>query len=777
MTEILSRQLQRELRQMEAQKQGSYDKRTEHLDEQGSSLFINRLILEDSPYLLQHAHNPVNWYPWGEEAFADAKEQSKPIFLSIGYSTCHWCHVMEVESFDNLQVAEILNANFISIKLDREQYPDIDEIYMTGVQLMSGQGGWPMSNFLMSDGKPFFAATYFPPARFIGLLQQINKAWTEQADELKSTATKISEAIDQILAERKNADSLHPQIVESTVQALLQREDRSQGGLAGQPKFPQEPLLLLLLDQVWRKRDLDAMGFIDRALHGMAEGGIYDQVAGGFHRYSVDAQWLVPHFEKMLYNQSQLGLVYLQAYQLTGKAYFRRVCEQILDYVLRDMQLSDGGFYSATDADSEGREGTFFTWTPAELKAALDSSELEFVSTLFGASEQGNFEGSNILCLSRPLAESAAEFEGDDFYAQLDAVLNKLYHAREERVHPLRDDKLIIAWSAAMTNTLAKAAYCLGRKDWLQAAERASQIMWGQNFSKNGELKRIYLDGTVSITGQLEDYAHFIEALITLFDVSNNSLYLNQAVQLMDVALKQFWDEQAGGFYLSPARQTGPQLTRSRSAGDGATLSAVAVALQCLLGLARRSQLVEGSLSRDELAYETKIDACIASVTAHVNDNPLSHSSALRAIMDRQQGSLDPIQYSHGGRARITLNRAGAAGEDRIQLQCNITLQPGWHVTASQQSEGELYPLQLDLAEEESDWQVLNCRYPEAVGKLQCSDGSSIVIYEKDLVIELELQRASNEKDVLSASVGVSLSLQLCDENSCLLPQALHFRI
>ena len=344
--------LESRLRELEAQREGTYDKRTEHLDAEGRAIFINRLIEEDSPYLLQHAHNPVNWYPWGDEAFAAAKADEKPIFLSIGYSTCHWCHVMEIESFDNVEVAKLLNQHFISIKMDREQFPDLDEIYMTGVQLVSGQGGWPMSNFLLPDGRPFYGATYFPAPAFMQVLGQIGGAWEKQRAELERNAHSLYQAINKVLCERKPLETLKQGIVDNAVKALLQREDRTLGGLAGAPKFPQEPILLFLLDQVVRRDDGAALGFVERALEGMGRGGIYDQVGGGFHRYSVDEEWLTPHFEKMLYNQAQLGMVSLQAYQLTGNDFFARVARQTCNYVLRDMQIDQGGYYSATDADS-----------------------------------------------------------------------------------------------------------------------------------------------------------------------------------------------------------------------------------------------------------------------------------------------------------------------------------------------------------------------------------------------------------------------------------------
>ncbi len=317
-----SEQVEKRLRAVEESKHGRYDKRTEHLDESGRGLFINRLIEEDSPYLLQHAHNPVNWYAWGDEAFAEAQATGKPIFLSIGYSTCHWCHVMEVESFDNPEVADVLNKHFISIKMDREQYPDIDEVYMTGVQLMTGHGGWPMSNLLLPTGEPFFGATYFPATQFIALLQKVVVAWENKREELETSARQMQQGIEKILGDRQAVAELDPTLRANTLQALFQREDRERGGLAGAPKFPQEPLLLFLLDQAAREQDANALSFVDRALEGMGRGGIYDQVGGGFARYSVDEDWLVPHFEKMLYNQSQLGLVYLLAYSLTRKPFF-----------------------------------------------------------------------------------------------------------------------------------------------------------------------------------------------------------------------------------------------------------------------------------------------------------------------------------------------------------------------------------------------------------------------------------------------------------------------
>ena len=767
--------LETELRELEQSKLGSYEKRTDHLDDQGRALFINRLVREDSPYLLQHAHNPVNWYPWSEEAFEHARAQNKPVFLSIGYSTCHWCHVMEVESFDNVDVAEVLNQGFICIKMDREQYPDIDEVYMTGVQLVSGQGGWPMSSFLLADGKPFFGATYFPAASFISLLDQISEAWKTKYAELESSAMQIAKAIDRILGERKQAASLEANIIEDTVEVLSQREDRSYGGLSGEPKFPQEPLLLLLLDHIRRARDETAMGFVERALAGMGRGGIYDQIAGGFHRYSVDEQWLVPHFEKMLYNQSQLALVYLQAYELSGQPFFRRICEQTLDYVARDMQLPSGGFYSATDADSEGEEGTFFTWSVDELQEVLDAPEMRLVTLLYAPSELGNFEGSNILNLSRPLEEHAAESGIEDFTEQLDSMLQKLYDAREKRIHPLRDDKLIVAWAAAMMTAFVKAATTLGNEDYLNVARKAAAFVWSNNVDEEGCLRRIYLQGTVSIAGQLEDYGNFAEALIALFDATDEAIYLQQAQKLMTTAITEFWDEEHAGFFLSPKQQAGPQLTRSRNASDGAILSPAATALHCLLQLSRRNAQCESDES--ELAQLGRIDQGISSLLGHINDAPLSHPSMLRLLSDREEGSRDRVQWIEGGKAKISCRRMPTTAAETVQIEIEIMLADGWHVTAQNNDVENFYPIEVVLGDGERHWTLVDVCMPQANGLLQVKASGSVAIHQNSLIIGATIQRNSEPADRLCASAELLIKLQLCSDSNCLLPQSVRLRI
>jgi uncharacterized protein YyaL (SSP411 family) len=759
--------LEQQLRSVEAAKERSYDKRTEHFDEAGKALFINRLILEDSPYLLQHAHNPVNWFPWGEEAFATAVLEDKPVFLSIGYSTCHWCHVMEVESFDNIEVAKVLNRDFISIKMDREQYPDIDEIYMTAVQLISGQGGWPMSNFLMPDGKPFFAATYFPPANFLQLLAQIGSAWTERRDELEASAASVQAAVQRILGNKPSGES-SAITARQLVEALVQREDSRRGGLAGAPKFPQEPILLYLLEYAAREQSEEALGFVVRALHGMGRGGIYDQVGGGFHRYSVDADWLVPHFEKMLYNQSQLGLVYLRAWMLSGEPFFARICKQTLDYVLRDMELAEGGYYSATDADSEGSEGTFFLWTPAQVESALSPEQAALVIDVFGVSRLGNFEGANILNLEQSLQDLQLKY-GENFLQRLDAALSEMYRVREQRIHPIRDDKRIVAWCAAMASTLIQSGVAMGEMRWVESARKALDHMLASNVNKEGELTRIYLGGEVSIAAQLEDYVNLVQALILLFDATESPAYLQRGQELMMKALVGFWDEVSGSFFLSPAQQRGPVLVRSRSAGDGAELSAVATALDCLWMLEQRNALLGKQEAIPDFAAIR--ETALRNLQPLVDDSPLNHCSIMRVQTQAESASFLLTQYGDGGLIRCDAQRRHDTSSVAKLIHCNMRCRVAepWHLTAADEASAKLRPLRLELADAAS-WKLESVNYPQASGTLK-SAGFEVAINSGDIEIEFTVSSRQESPGPLE----VRLHYQLCDDAQCLLPGVFSF--
>jgi uncharacterized protein len=758
--------LEQRLRAAEHSKHGSYDKRTHHLDAGGCGIYINRLILEDSPYLLQHAHNPVNWYAWGAEAFAAASAEDKPVFLSIGYSTCHWCHVMEVESFDNVQIAGLLNQNFICIKLDREQFPDIDEVYMTAVQIMAGHGGWPMSSFLFANGEPFYSGTYYPPQQFAHLLGQISEVWRTRRTDLEQSARRITQAINQILAGESKTASLNLPKIETDLLQILDREDRQFGGLHGAPKFPQEPLLLYFLDLATRYQNADAHGFCCRALDAMARGGIYDQAAGGFHRYSTDAQWLVPHFEKMLYNQSQLSLAYLQGWKLTGNKYFRRVLRQTLDYVLREMQLPDGGFYTATDADSEGEEGRYFVWHKAEIAEVLESQDLERFIKLYGVTEKGNFENANILCLENSLAQFTADHDIENPDHWLDRVLEKIRQRREKRIAPLRDDKLIVAWASAMANTLALAGHALSDGVYLEAAERALEFIWQNNFLGRQSMRRIFLNGNVSSSAQLEDYANLCQALITVFDTGQDSASLHKAVAVMEQALNLFWNHEDGGFYISPVLEHGPMLARSSNASDGAVLSATATALECLVALYERSALIDED---DSLAmfYRQKISDCISSVAPAISANAISHPSIVRAIRRYEQGSTGAIQYAGNGRLRV--EAICTENDTSSQLEMHMQLHPDWHLAAVDNNEGIVQPPVLALTESAGSLRIAKTRYPAAE-----DSGNS---YRGQFVLTALLEKSEDCQSDFASTAAVSLTVQLCSDAVCLAAETLNFRV
>ena len=761
--------LEQRLRAAEEARHGQYDKRTEHIDEQGQGVFINRLILEDSPYLLQHAHNPVNWFPWGPEAFEVAKTEDKPVFLSIGYSTCHWCHVMEVESFDNVEVAKLLNEHFISVKMDREQYPDLDEIYMTGVQLMTGQGGWPMSNFLLPDGRPFFGATYFPPPSFLDLLSKVNEAWQSKREELETSAASIDEAIGRMLVNQDPAKDLPEDLLSRTAQDLLDRQDFSSGGLAGAPKFPQEPLLKFLLDYALRERDQRYLAMVDNALRAMGMGGIYDQVAGGFHRYSVDEQWLVPHFEKMLYNQSQLAELYLDAWLVTGDAFYRRILQQTLDYVLREMQRPEGGFYSATDADSEGEEGTFFVWQRQQLLETLSEAEFALANKVFDISEQGNFEGANILKLKHGLdylAREAAQETGEseqDFLARLDGLLQRLYEMRLLREPPLRDDKLIVGWNGAMINTLARAAWHCDEDSWLASAELAAKTILDANVDEQGSLQRIALNGTCSIAGQLEDYANLVQGLITLFDVTGKPEYLDKAALLASRVQSEFHDAQQDALYLSPAQQTGPQLVRSTNASDGATLSPIATMLANYLCLAERAELLS-----DSADYRTLARTILTRQSAAVAEQSISHTSLLRVLQQDQQPLHFGIAYAAQGLLRV---RAVAKGKQALVLQ--MSLQPGWHITAESVdgNSAQNFP-QIEVAEQDTVWSIERLTLPDSNATVDLAEDRKVAAYEGDFDCAVQLSATAVNQPFANA-VHLRITVQLCTQGRCLLPETL----
>ena len=555
--------------------------------------FTNRLINETSPYLLQHAHNPVEWFAWGEEAFAKAKAEDKPILISIGYSACHWCHVMEHESFEDAETARIMNEHFVNIKIDLEERPDVDQIYMTFVQMTTGSGGYPLNVFLTPDRLPFYGGTYFPPVNrynmpsFQRILLSIADAYQNKRDELLSSANEILGEMRNVGLAEFEVNTLSLDQLDSTFLSFTRSFDAVNGGFGGAPKFPPPMSLEFLLRYFYRTKDVKALEMVEKTCMAMAHGGIYDQLGGGFHRYTVDAIWLTPHFEKMLYDNAQLARIYLHLFQITKDEFYKRIAVETLDYVKREMLDERGGFYTAQDADSEGVEGKFFVWTPEEIAEILGEEDARIFSFYYDVSEHGNFEEKNILNVRGSLETSAEQLQisEDELKETLVRSRKLLFEEREKRIKPFRDEKVLTAWNGLMLATFAEASAILDRKDYFKVAERNADFIL-ENLQKGGYLLRSFKDGQAKLNAYLEDYANFTDGLTELFQVSGDVKYLKEAKRLADLMIAEFWDEDAGGFYFT-ANNHEDLLMRSKDYYDNATPSGNSAAADVLLKLSR----------------------------------------------------------------------------------------------------------------------------------------------------------------------------------------------
>jgi hypothetical protein len=552
----------------------------------------NRLIHETSPYLLQHANNPVDWYAWGPEALERSRTEDKPILLSIGYSACHWCHVMERESFENQAIAALMNQNFINIKVDREERPDLDAVYMEAVQLLTGSGGWPMTVFLTPQGKPFYGGTYFPPVDrmnmpgFPRLLQSISEAYQTNRGEIERVTGQVVEQMGRANHLDPGVTPLSAEILHQAYSTLASNFDYQNGGFGTAPKFPQPMTPEFLLRYYHHGYNQRALEMVEMTLEKMACGGIYDQIGGGFHRYSTDAYWLVPHFEKMLYDNALLARLYLHAYQLTRRDLYRRICEETLDYVLREMTDPQGGFYSAQDADSEGEEGKFFVWSPQELREAIGAADARIFGDFCGVTEGGNFEGANILT-RRPDEGLFAEkhhMTREELIALIVRSKQKLLGVRNQRVHPLRDDKVLAGWNGLMLRSFAEAGAALGRPDYLEAAQANARFLL-DNMMPGGRLLRTWRDGQAKLLGYLEDYSGIADGLLALYEATLETRWLTGAIALADQMNDLFWDDGVSGFY-DTGKDHEMLVVRPRDIFDNAQPSGSSMASDVLLKLA-----------------------------------------------------------------------------------------------------------------------------------------------------------------------------------------------
>jgi len=580
---------------------------------------LNRLSRETSPYLLQHAGNPVDWYPWGEEALEKARKEDKPIFLSIGYSACHWCHVMAHESFENEEIARILNEDFVPIKVDREERPDLDSIYMSAVQMMTGQGGWPLSVFLTPDLEPFFGGTYFPPEDkygrpgFKSVLHHISGLWQKKDPAVFASAKDLTRNLQRMA----NATDRKPSLVDTNLLAgamdsLAESYDKEWGGFGNAPKFPPSGSLQILLRHAARTGDGAALAMALTTLKKMAHGGMYDQVGGGFHRYSVDRVWLVPHFEKMLYDNAALSQAYLTAWQLTRDPFYRRIANETLQYVMRDLRDKNGAFYSAQDADSEGVEGKYYVWSLDEIQPLL-AADTEKFSTYYGVTERGNFEEDNILFVP--------DYKNEELYSELSASRARLLVHRYDRIPPLTDTKILASWNGMMISAFARAAQVLDSAEYLQVATQAATFVVN-NMIADDQLYHVYSEGKRYVPGFLDDYAQMMNALIDLYEASFDVSWLKQADLLAQGLLERFGDSRGGALFQAAPHQS-DLLVREKPLYDGAVPSGNSVAALALLRL---------SVLLERPAYRKQAEQILFAASAQIKRSPRGFMNMLDAV-------------------------------------------------------------------------------------------------------------------------------------------------
>ncbi|MFX1277678.1 MAG: thioredoxin domain-containing protein [Promethearchaeota archaeon] len=597
---------------------------------------MNKLIDEKSPYLLQHADNPVNWYPWGDDAFSKAKNENKPIFLSIGYSTCHWCHVMAHESFEDPEAAKLMNDVFVSIKVDREERPDIDSVYMMVCQMMTGTGGWPLTIFMTPDKKPFFAGTYFPKnSRFgriglIDLMNRVKELWISQKEELLTSAEQISQSLQNITPEAPG-DKFNERVLKQAFELLIIRFDEKNGGFGERPKFPTPHNLFFLLRFWKRTGEKKALEIVEKTLKAMRRGGIYDHVGYGIHRYSTDSTWLVPHFEKMLYDQALVSLAYIETYQATKDDEYREVAQELFTYVLRDMTYSEGGFFSAEDADSEGEEGKFYIWSKEEIETILDQDLAELAIYIFNIQEGGNYleeatrihTGHNILHLKNSYDKIAERLNipKQELKLKLEKIREKLFNVRKERIHPHKDDKILTDWNGLMLAALAKGGRVFQEPLYINAAKKALEFINSTLSQENGKLLHRFREGKADINAFLTDYTFLIWGLIELYEATFNITYIKQALDLLKIQNDDFWDDYIGGYFFT-SRDNEELLMRQKNIYDGAIPSGNSVAL---LNLLRLSQIT------GDYALEEKADILSRVFSEKVENNPDAYTQLMVA--------------------------------------------------------------------------------------------------------------------------------------------------
>ncbi|HGG03917.1 MAG TPA: DUF255 domain-containing protein [Aliiroseovarius sp.] len=703
----------------------------------------NHLAGSQSPYLLQHMYNPVDWYPWGEEALEKARAENKMIFVSVGYASCHWCHVMREESFENLEIAAFLNEFFVSIKIDRERRPDLDEQFMLATQVLTGSGGWPNNVILTPLGDPVFGGTYFPPDALLDVLQQMQSLWQEEPALVNAEGFKLAQYLKNYLTRTAAEVDLTPALLSGITDDFLNQMDDFNGGLGDAPKFPRESLFLFLMDQARRTANTDLLAAHSAALNGMITGGIHDQIGGGFHRYAIDPEWHVPHFEKMLYNQAMIGLMLVRSIDATGNPGHQRALDRTLKYLLRELRDPGGAFFAAQDADSYGEdgakhEGAFYTWTPDQILAA--SSEGAYLNDVFSVTENGEFEGLNVLHLQPDFND----------YPRLDPLLEDLQSARANRSPPDTDRKILLGWNGMTIAMLAEASHLTGRQEYWQAAANAARFLLANLKTETGYM-RVWFDGTASVPAQLPDLGAFATGLIALHDYAppgtDPALWLTEARAVADIMRREFGDVSEG--YRMNATTEG--FSQIIALDDGELPAGNALALQTFSRLSHRMQAPD--LARDAALLA-------AAISGHAAEIPDQRAASLAAIVEFHQGETGPVRYVSGGAVRVDM----AMVND--QVQASLSIKPGWHINANKPLEDYFVPTELFIG----DTPVAASTYPNPIIKSLGFNPKELALYESTLTLTAPLSAQTSP-------TTATLILQACNDEICLDPEELIFTL
>ena len=771
----------------------------------GSWIYTNKLAGESSPYLLQHAHNPVNWYAWGPQAFQLARETGKPIFLSVGYSTCYWCHVMEREVFENPKLAELMNRHLINIKVDREERPDVDDVYMTALQMLTGSGGWPMSVFLTPPGaagpddpglKPFHAGTYIPPESRPGmpgfgqLIEEVDRAWGDQRPQLIERAAQVAAAVTEHLTQKDEPKPLDIGLVQQTTGQLLQMYEPENGGFSTAPKFPQPAMLMFLLRVHANNQNAELLKAISYTLERMAQGGMYDQIGGGFHRYSTDGQWLVPHFEKMLYDNGQLVETYLkvqaqQPYE-HDPDFYRRVVRQVCDYVLREMVDPTGAFWSAQDAEVEAREGGNYVWTPDQIREVIDEKDLgNLALKMYGLDAGTNFQDphhphappTNVLFLPQPLEQLAAEHQipFDQFLERKHTIDQRLLARRQQRPQPATDDKVLVSWNGLMIGAMAMAGRELDEPRYTDAATRAAEaIVKHMTIGDTGALYRTMRQGQAKIPALLSDYAFFVHGLLELYRTSQTQRWLESAVRLTKLAQQQFAAGSYGGGYYDTLADQSDLFVRVRSTYDGAIASGNSQMIHNLLDLFELT---------DDLAYLDRAHQDLASFAAALGRQGPGmvhmHHALLRAIEAAPQrfDAAPAPKRPDADKLAIELTPEQVdLTEGPATVRVRLTVAQPYHLNAHDPGIEGLIPVKLTLADAEQF--DLKATYPPGQPKKFPFADGSINVYEGSVTLEATLSRRSqNPHTPALKQATLILQYQMCTDRTCLLPQVVQLPV